>query len=299
MTRRFVAPGKVVVVGEYAVIEGAPAIVAAIDHGVTCDVDDAAARDWTVPAGDDRFVRAALVAVGAPAARYAFRDSVPAVDPTQKPGFGGSAAATVVAAFAGSALAGAPLVGDALHQRAAAVHHAVQGSGSGVDVAASALGGVLWFEAGRARPVPPVPLVVVWSGQEARTGPRVAAWRALAGPSRDAFVRQSAALADLFVTDPRAALTEGYRLLDRMTQEAGIAWRTDAHARIAELAQRFGGAAKPSGAGGGDCAVAWLPDPDATAAFTRAISDEPPLAVVPAAVAPAPYEVPARPSGPR
>lgn len=291
MTRRFVAPGKVVVVGEYAVIDGAPAIVAAIDHGVTCEVDDAASREWSVPAGDDRFVRAALEAVGAPPARYRFRDSVPAVDPTQKPGFGGSAAATVVAAFAGSNLAGAPLVGDDLLRRAAAVHHAVQGSGSGVDVAASALGGVLWFESGRARPVPAVPLLVVWSGQEARTGPRVAAWRALGGPSRDAFVRESAALAALFVTDPRAALGEGYRLLDEMTERAGIAWRTDAHARIAELARAFGGAAKPSGAGGGDCAVAWLPDPDATAAFARAIHDEPPLAVVPTTLAPGPREI--------
>jgi phosphomevalonate kinase len=34
---------------------------------------------------------------------------------------------------------------------------------------------------------------------------------------------------------------------------------TPAHARVIEIARRHGGAAKPSGAGGGDLAVAFFP----------------------------------------
>jgi phosphomevalonate kinase len=42
-------------------------------------------------------------------------------------------------------------------------------------------------------------------------------------------------------------------------------------AQVAELATQHGGAAKPSGAGGGDVGVAFLPDPDAANEFrTRA-----------------------------
>jgi phosphomevalonate kinase len=55
-----------------------------------------------------------------------------------------------------------------------------------------------------------------------------------------------------------------------MTARAGIDWDTPEHARIAGLAERFGGAAKPSGAGGGDVAVALLPDDDARLRFTDA-----------------------------
>ena len=39
---------------------------------------------------------------------------------------------------------------------------------------------------------------------------------------------------------------------------------------IVQLAERFGGAAKPSGAGGGDCAVALLPDAEARRSFSDA-----------------------------
>jgi phosphomevalonate kinase len=42
---------------------------------------------------------------------------------------------------------------------------------------------------------------------------------------------------------------------------------------LATLAAAFGGAAKPSGAGGGDVAVALLPDPEARAHFERACDD--------------------------
>ncbi|MFZ5481788.1 MAG: mevalonate kinase family protein [Myxococcota bacterium] len=253
------APGKLVLVGEYAVLDGAGAIVAAVDRGVRCDVSPADSVAIATP-GDDRFVRAALA--GAPPARYAFSDWNP-VDLPSKPGFGGSAAATVAAVVArGGTLE------DAL-----AAHHAVQGGGSGVDVFASWHGGVRRFPDGAEVPCPR--LLAVWSGHSASTGPRVA--RYLAREDRAAFVAASRALVDAFASEPLRAVREGYALLRAFVDD----YDTPAHARIAALAERFGGAAKPSGAGGGDVAVALFTDPDARDAFAVACADEglPPIPV--------------------
>ena len=57
MLRRIQVPGKLVLIGEYAVLDGAPAWVAAVDRGVTCEVWEGEGIE--VPQ-DDRFVRAAL-----------------------------------------------------------------------------------------------------------------------------------------------------------------------------------------------------------------------------------------------
>lgn len=268
MSRTFVAPGKVVVAGEYAVLDGAPALVAAVDLGVGVTVHPADTRRATSPTGDTRFVDAALDATDAPASHYAFFD-LDRPDLSGKPGLGGSGAATVVATWASWALQGRSPTPAQVFDLAYRVHHGVQGSGSGVDVAASSWGGMLRFVRGeRPTPVPPVDLVVVWSGRSAATGPRVGRYRAWT--PRQAFVDASAAGVEGFHDDPIARLDEARRLLEAMAADAGLDYRTAALDHIGRLARDHGGAAKPSGAGGGDCAVAILPDPEARAAFTAA-----------------------------
>jgi phosphomevalonate kinase len=211
---------------------------------------------------DDRFVRAVLAEApeAARARRFVFSDDNP-VDLPGKPGFGGSAAATVAACLAM----------DVPLERAAAIHAAVQaaaggGGGSGVDVFASARGGVRMFPTGTEVACPPI--VAVWSGRSAATGPRVACYQAWAG--REVFVERSRALVEGFAAQPIEALREAYALLRHMAAEAGVDYDTEAFAWIAALADAHGGAAKPSGAGGGDVAVAMFADPDARAAFVDA-----------------------------
>ena len=267
---RVVAPGKLVLVGEYAVLDGAGAIVAAVDRGVRCDVyaptPDAPAG--IVTPGDDRFVRAALTRApagfGADARRFVFADDHP-VDLPGKPGFGASAAATVAACVA------ADLPADV----AIEVHHEVQGSGSGVDVFAAVNGGVRRFPTGEEVPCPPI--VAVYSGASAQTGPRVAAYRAWATSQPEAharFVTESARLVDAFAVTPREVLREAYARLRAMARAAGLDYDTAALARIAALAEDFLGAAKPSGAGGGDVAVACFVTDEARSAFARACTRE-------------------------
>lgn len=236
------------ILGEYAVLDGAPALVLAIDRGVRCEatLGGDTIRIET-PTGDTRFTRPALQ--GAPSGRYRFSAWNPVSLPG-KPGFGGSAAACVAAC----AVARRPLT-DAL-----AIHHQVQGSGSGIDVAASIQGGMLRFEAGRTTPVAPVLPVVVYSGASAQTGPRVAAYRAWT--PRGTFVTDTQGVVDAFHADPIPALEAGFQLLDAMADAARLDWATPALRTIRRLARALGGAAKPSGAGGGDCAIALLPDAD-------------------------------------
>ncbi len=266
------APGKLVLVGEYAVVDGAPAIALAIDRGVVCAVRPGGEGVRVETPGDDRFVRPALA--GAPAGLYRFADAEPpALDGGDKPGFGGSAAACVAACLA----AGRPA------EDAFAIHRAVQGGGSGVDVATSIAGGMVRFEGGRTRPLVPVRPVVAWSGASARTGPRVA--RYLAWRGRRAFVDESAAIVEDFPRDPVRALARAHEALARMARAAGVDWLTPSLARIAELARDCGGAAKPSGAGGGDCAVALFDDDRRRRRFLARLREEG-LRVVPVEVAP-------------
>lgn len=285
--RLFRAPGKVVLLGEYAVLDGAPAIVAAVDRGVQVRVLPAATLQIETP-DDDRFVRAALIAAEAPPALYAFSDWNPPKTAT-KAGLGGSAAATVAAVLAARALQGRSTTPDDLYAIAAPVHHAVQGSGSGIDVAASAWGGVVRFQAGRVVPMPvPEHLVVVWSGGSAKTGPRVE--RYLAFEDRGEFARRSTLAVERFATDPIQALRDMRQNLEAMAAAAGIEYRTKGLVRIAELAEARRGGAKASGAGGGDVAVAILPDADHERTFREACAAHG-LPVLEVAIAPGAHEV--------
>ncbi len=266
-TYTFRAPGKLVLIGEYGVLDGAGAIVAAVNHGVTCRHTPGPLA-WVTP-GDDTFVRAALAGLPDDAGQFAFGDwnpvdlsasgppaggasGVPAGQ-RAKPGFGGSAAATVAAVLASGK---EPL-------SAFDIHKAVQGGGSGVDVFASLNGGVRRFPDGGL--VPPPHFAAVWSGRSAATGPRVRQYQAWKG--RRSFVQDSHALVEGFALSPVAATKEAWHLLRGMTRAAGIDYETPEHAHIVALAERFGGAAKPSGAGGGDIAVAVFPEPASRAAF--------------------------------
>jgi phosphomevalonate kinase len=275
------APGKVVVLGEYAVLDGAPALVAAVDRGVACHVTPGPSLRIETPGHDDRFVAPALAAAGAPPGTYRFTPWNPFEAP-YKVGLGSSAAATVVAVAAGLGPSAAP---ERIFRLARDVHRRVQGSGSGIDVAASAHGGMVRYRPDVPEPLgaPDRPPVLVWSGQAAATGPRVARYRAW--KDRRWFVEESAALVEAFPGDPIPSLRRARALLSRMAREAGVDWATPALDRIAELAEAHGGAAKPSGAGGGDVAIALLPDPEAQAAFLAACTAEglPPVPVRPAA----------------
>jgi len=188
MTVRLAASGKVFLAGEYAVLDpGRPALVAGIDWKMHAVAEPGARGVQIVhrPSGllwdggqapaELRFAaRAALLAMAfcrkPDGVRISFEDDLSREG--RKLGLGGSAAACVLAVRAVCALADRRSGEDEILALAVAAHWAEQGgAGSGADVAAAALGGILEV---RSR--------IVWQSAEevmALPGERVAASRPL------------------------------------------------------------------------------------------------------------------------
>jgi phosphomevalonate kinase len=190
------APGKLVVLGEYAVLEGGRALVAAVDRRAAVRAEPAPGPATVVRApelgidraecvlardavrwvhGTDREIRGRLALVvgclqGAP--ELLSGDSLPALeisidtsafvaaDGAAKLGIGSSAAVAVATIAAAVAAAGGDVRTGSGRQRvleaALEAHAGAQGGGSGVDVAAALAGGVTRYRRRTARGGPEV-----------------------------------------------------------------------------------------------------------------------------------------------
>ncbi len=286
MTIPVSAPGKAFLIGEYAVLEGVPALVSAVD-----------VRAVAVAPSDDRPSASSAVVHCAHARAAAFLEGrgesvaePPAVETGgftlghRKLGLGSSAA--VAAAVVGYHLAQSGLDPHADEVRAqalaiaAAAHAEAQGGGgSGADVATAVMGGVVRFVEGRAErfSIPGwLAIGFVDAGAPAITSSFVAAVRQSAksdaagyreamdllaraaqrfatacAPTRDksdAFADVAAAVADH---------VEGLRVLQRI---ADVPILTRGIEAVMKAAADAGVCAKPSGAGGGDLVVLFAPD---------------------------------------
>ena len=275
------APGKLVLSGAYAVLSGAPALVAAVDRYVLAD--SAQPASFLTPE-----VRAAIGARPAP-----WFDADDLRENGQKLGLG-SSAAILVASLAALELELEPALDDAalcarVYEPALLAHRAAQGGGSGVDVAASAYGGVLaatrtnneltltpsalpsalhfdvWACSASASTAAFLALIAEFARRDptlhrARIGAQAEAARAAlsAAQSDDApgFV---SAIARQVVT------------LTALGEAAGASIVTAELGELGQLAARLGSAFLPAGAGGGDVAywVGLTPPPAEFAARAR------------------------------
>lgn len=293
------APGKIALLGEYAVLEGAPAIVLAVNrrarvrvrHNAEHDLliapqicdryvpfrrDDAGAVEW-MPV--DSATAVLLKLMGHLIERFAptepieiETDTAAFYDEGLKIGFGSSAALTVATA---AALSGEPLDLVTLVE----AHRAAQdGHGSGFDVAASRCGGVSRY---RLRPTPQAEklalpeglrLRCIWTGNAASTTGFLRGLDAL-GPRRRALeplIKAAEAAAAQLGPDPASwvAAVRDYSLaLQKFATETTLPIFSGGHSEVLEVATRHGVAYKPSGAGGGDIGVAVSADRAAMQAF--------------------------------
>lgn len=295
------APGKAMLFGEYAVVEGAPALVAAVDRYATARFVAPDAEPAPSP-----FVRAARAVVLDEWMRRGVRprlaglsiDSSPlyaSVTGGRKLGLGSSAAVTVVAVGEWS-----DLPRERVWQMCQEAHCRAQGSrGSGADLAAALWGGVIRFQlqpaltgakdnGPEACQVVPVRLAddlavtLVDTGVAAATGPRLERLAALQQkePARhDALMAPLRALAESVARTaqergriPDEAVAAWNGALDDLAAAIGMSIVTDAHRAIAACAEAHGGSAKPSGAGGGDLAVCFTPRDAAPALRARLLA---------------------------
>jgi phosphomevalonate kinase len=304
------APGKLVALGEYAVLDGAPAVVLALDRYVEAAIgpsDDGVCR-LTVRAADvveRRFAPGAtsgaplvdLVTstVAAPFAWAATIDSQVLFAGSTKLGLGSSAAVLCAWAAAFNAFARSrgvsvpePRVADLID-----LHRRFQGGkGSGLDVAASYTGGAITFtlaasgmpQIGSVRLPNSVGFAGIFAGRSASTPGLVAhyrAWRRDRPREAEALLRRMTALAEAGCAALRggdaAAWLDAFAAYGRGLQELGEAIGaeivTAEHREIGAEAARHGVAYKVSGAGGGDLGLACAADSGKLEAFRKSVGD--------------------------
>lgn len=275
MSRTARAPGKVVLTGAYAVLHGAPALVAAVSRGAVAN----GARS----SPPSREVEAALGPGMAP-----FVDVHELFEGDRKLGLGASAAALVatlgVLALERGKDVSQVSVKKEIFEMARAAHARAQGGGSGVDVAASVFGGTLAYTLAEGGPaiipvdLPGVSVVVYASGTFARTTELRGRVDAFGARSPGVHARLLASLGEASERAyaacravDRSAFLEAARAFAEVLGELGEASSAPIfgphETALRRLAADQGHAFFPSGAGGGDVSVLLAPEGVDTAAF--------------------------------
>ena len=303
------APGKVIIAGEYAVLDGAPAICMAVDrrahvsitssdkdcHSVLAPGFSESAGhfmtnqgriDWLDGGADFQLVDAVWQELGPGIAENLaiVLDSNEFMDAgsSTKIGIGSSAALTVALT---AALALAADDEPSIQRSAAAAHRRFQGGvGSGVDIACSLAGGIVEYRMGdepdRALRWPDeLHYALLWSGVAANTADKLDQLSNVdACATRAELVTASARVADTWsdgrseaIIDELRAYTAVLRRFD-IDHELGI---FDAgHAALADQAESSGLVYKPCGAGGGDLGIVVANNAPEVAAFIETAREQ-------------------------
>ncbi|MFD1393855.1 phosphomevalonate kinase [Lacticaseibacillus jixianensis] len=212
----------------------------------------------------------------------------------KKYGLGSSAAVTVATVRALNQFYGLKMNSDQLYKLSAIAHLDVQGNGSLGDIAASVYGGWIayrsfdkeWLAAERRthslsellqmswpqlsiellQAPAQMRLLIGWTGSPASTSrlvDKIAIAKAQRRSQYQSFLAESAIVLDQMTASFRSKDLEGIqsalrtnrRLLNQLADFSGVQIETPKLNRLCELAEDQGGAAKSSGAGGGDCGI--------------------------------------------
>lgn len=298
------APGKVFLVGEYAVLDGGTSVLAAVNRVAVGefipDLDPASplvAQAVTAARTELGDKGRALPAGSVYIDTGAFAAADDAGAGVRKLGLGSSAATAACAVGAVLEMAGMSIAGhrDLAYSLAESAHRTWQGgAGSGADVAAAVYGGVLQFtRPGGGTPVVrnisgglgTLQLMVFSSRTAVSTTNQIRTMRGFAdreperyagllAPVREAAERFVESLASRNVRETIAATRASGEALLMLGDAAGVPIVTPPFARAAALAAELGGAAKPSGAGGGDIGIALFADLAAAQAFAERVAAE-------------------------
>ncbi len=299
------------VLGEYAVLNGAPALVLAVDRYCRATIGPSEdeichfasltntdeAVDFSADAGSGyAVVDEVLQSLPNTGIWQGVLDSRELFAASMKLGLGSSAAALTAWAGAWAVFSGRERL-RADHrtlETLIGLHQATQaGAGSGVDVAASLSGGVIRFQLNESS-FPEVSTVQLPKGvgfvgifaRSAASTPdflaRYEAWRAAEAEEARALHAVLAEIAENGIGSASAddaqgfleAITEYGRCLEYLGVCIGAHIVTPEHRELMKAAERLGIAYKVSGAGGGDFGLAFSADAAALESFKRAADIE-------------------------
>jgi len=295
------APGKLVLCGEYAVLAGAKALVAAVNRRVVCTVERRNEADWSFKtmgyffqsshtieelSGDlphdypARFIMHLSTPTALPRHAAVTIDSSSFYRQKQKLGIGSSAAVTVALGSALAALNEHKLDLKQLQQ----AHRSFQGDlGSGLDVAAAYRGGIIRYQNNQAEPVgldPNLQYRFVFTGESTQTSPMIARFNRWRGETTPSSLAALISIADAVVeASPNAnafmsCIQDYIDALLRLDQDAHIGIFGPGHQAAMGLAQRHRVLYKPCGAGGGDMGIAFSTEDGALAKFQRDVEEQ-------------------------
>lgn len=297
------APGKVVLCGEYAVLDGAAAICMAVDRRAVASVSPSRGQTHRVLApdhtkcegefrsttdgvewlrGEDEFKLVDAVwraaRVKSDTACTIVLDTGKFIDVPTATRFGiGSSAALTVALTLALTDAGND---KSLSQTASRAHAAMQGGiGSGVDIACSVNGGLIEYrmEGARANSLQwPESLAyrLLWTGVETSTAAKLKALQAAdVLPSRAGLQRAANTMAEAWrsgtARDVMAAYPDYIQALQRFSVDHDLGVFDAGHAQLAEAAIEADLVYKPCGAGGGDVGILFGVDEARLDAFVK------------------------------
>jgi phosphomevalonate kinase len=330
---RVKVPGKLMIAGEYAVLEpNQKAVVIAANRYVTAHIEASGQNRLSLPqlgleditwdtsdeevhfsVSDSRlgFIKNSISVTH----RFLGEKSVilhpfqlrlesELDDPSTGKKYGLGSSAAVVAAVISSVLSlhskeNEPPSLDEIFKLSAIAHLKTQGNGSGADIAAAVYGGWLEYSAfntawvlgelenGRnltemierpwphlsirtLNPPPMLQLAVGWTKESASTSPMIRKVQSFRDEKpevyREFLAESSIAVAQLVRSFDRkdcseaiGSLAQNRRALLKLGENAGIAIETEKLKTLCSIGEKFG-SSKPSGAGGGDCGIAFLED---------------------------------------
>ena len=264
MSHTAYAPGKIILMGEHAVVYGHPALAMAIGRGTTVTLTDRAGptaldQAWV---DDNRLPRALHAVLPADGVGVIVNSNLPI-------GVGMGSSAALAVARASLSREGLAAERTEVDARAFAVERIFHGNPSGIDHTVSMHGGALQYRRTDAGPVfetvhlPPLPIVVINSGSAGDTSTQVAK----VASRRVEIDRYLVEMGELLeATRPAleagniSAIGQAWIENHRLLHAIGVS--TPTLDEIVQVALDAGAAgAKLAGAGGGGVVIAIAPQP--------------------------------------